>query len=297
MQPSTGFSVVRRAARTTAPRLLLNQRPSSHLGSLHHFARRHASTPAYDGHVPLSWFENAFLAVGSAVMSLANPRRGDMIAALGETTAGPSLPRLRDIMLESEEGRRILKARPRVNTSTINMDALAQYPEGTFGRAYVTWLERCGVTPDTREPVHYIDDPELAYVMQRYRECHDFYHCICNLPVSVEYELALKFFEFANLGLPMTAISAIFGPLRLTPQQRTRLYSEYVPWALKCGGSARSLITVFWEERWEQSIDDMKKEFGIWDPPEAKWRKPLSEAKAAAAARQKAANKSGIPQA
>lgn len=76
-----------------------------------------------------------------------------MVAALGETTAGPSLPRLRDIMLESSEGRKILKDRPRVNSQTIDMGELAQYPEGSFGRAYVTWLERCGVTPDTREPV------------------------------------------------------------------------------------------------------------------------------------------------
>jgi ubiquinone biosynthesis protein COQ4 len=76
-----------------------------------------------------------------------------MVAALGETTAGPALPRLRDIMLESEEGRRILKERPRVNSTTVDMDKLAQLPEGSFGRAYVTWLERCGVTPDTRAPV------------------------------------------------------------------------------------------------------------------------------------------------
>lgn len=76
-----------------------------------------------------------------------------MVAALGETTAGPALPALRDAMLESAEGRKILKERPRVNSATINMDELARYPEGTFGREYVTWLERCGVTPDTREPV------------------------------------------------------------------------------------------------------------------------------------------------
>jgi ubiquinone biosynthesis protein COQ4 len=76
-----------------------------------------------------------------------------MVAALGETTAGCSLPRLRDIMLESAEGRKILKKRPRVNSSTIDMSELARHPEGTFGRAYVTWLDRCGVTPDTREPV------------------------------------------------------------------------------------------------------------------------------------------------
>jgi ubiquinone biosynthesis protein COQ4 len=63
------------------------------------------------------------------------------------------LPRLRDIMLESAEGRKILKHRPRINSNTIDLEQLARYPDGTFGRAYVTWLDRCGVTPDTREPV------------------------------------------------------------------------------------------------------------------------------------------------
>ncbi|KAJ6620071.1 putative COQ4 protein, responsible for restoring ubiquinone biosynthesis [Mycena sp. CBHHK59/15] len=242
--------------------------------------------PAYEGHIPLNWFENGVLAVGSAVMSLADPRRGDMVAALGETTAGPALPRLRDMMLEGPEGRRILKDRPRINSTTVDMARLAQYPEGTFGRAYITWLERSGVTPDTREPVHYIDDPELAYVMQRYRECHDLYHCIVNLPVSFEYELAVKYFEFANLGLPLAAISAVFGPLRLDGPKFKRLFSEYVPWALRCGGSSRSLITVYWEERWDQNVADMQKEFGIWAAPTAKWRKPLNEARLAAEKRQ-----------
>ena len=36
--------------------------------------------PLYDGHIPLNWFENAFLAVGSAVMSLVDPRRGGMLS-------------------------------------------------------------------------------------------------------------------------------------------------------------------------------------------------------------------------
>jgi hypothetical protein len=78
-----------------------------------------------------------------------------MVAALGETTAGPVLPRLLDHMLESEEGRRILKERPRINTSTVDMATLARLPENTFGHTYLTWLDRCGVTPDTREPVRF----------------------------------------------------------------------------------------------------------------------------------------------
>jgi ubiquinone biosynthesis protein COQ4 len=228
-----------------------------------------------------------------------------MIAALGETTAGPALPRLRDTMLANPEGRRVLKVRPIVNSQTVDMEKLEKLPEGSFGRAYITWLEKCGVTPDTREPVkwmfhnclffltvetesqvHYIADPELAYVMQRYRECHDFYHCINSLSVNVESELALKFFEFANFGLPVAAISALFGPLRLDSTKRARLFREYVPWALRSGSSAKPLINVFWEERWEQNVVALKQELGLEDPPPAQWGKPLSEAAKAKLRRQ-----------
>ena len=126
--------------------------------------------------------------------------------------------------------------------------------------------------------------------MQRYRECHDFYHCICALPTNVETELALKFFEFANLGLPMTGLAAAFGHLRLTQKKRERLFRDFVPWAVKCGSSAQSLITVYWENRWEQNIDELRKELGIWESPvEPRWGRPLSEARAAAARRAQAA--------
>lgn len=133
-------------------------------------SRRGVSNKAYPDHIPLSTFEHAFLTVGTGLAALLNPRRGgeydilvdligthasglDMVAAFGELTAVPVLPRLRDKMLASEEGRAILKERPRINTKTVDMDALSNLPEGTFGRAYIAWLERCGVTPDTRAPV------------------------------------------------------------------------------------------------------------------------------------------------
>jgi ubiquinone biosynthesis protein COQ4 len=41
--------------------------------------RRIRTGAAYDGHIPLNRFENAFLAVGSAFMALSDPRRGGEI--------------------------------------------------------------------------------------------------------------------------------------------------------------------------------------------------------------------------
>jgi ubiquinone biosynthesis protein Coq4 len=41
------------------------------------------------------------------------------------------------------------------------------------------------VTPDSRSPVQFVDDVELAYVMQRYREVHDLIHTILGMPTNM----------------------------------------------------------------------------------------------------------------
>ena len=37
------------------------------------------------------------------------------------------------------------------------------------------------ITPDSRKPVRFVDDVELAYVLQRYREVHDFNHLLLGM--------------------------------------------------------------------------------------------------------------------
>ncbi|KAI8451600.1 coenzyme Q biosynthesis protein Coq4-domain-containing protein [Phakopsora pachyrhizi] len=240
----------------------------------------HSNHPGkrYPEHIPINGFERAFLAVGSAIASLNDPHRADMIAVLSETTSGPFLSRLRDQMLEDVDGRRLLRDRPRIRTNTIDFERLKTLPSGTFGREYADWLEGSHVSPDARDDVKFIDSPELAYVMQRYRECHDFYHLISgNFPATVSGEIVVKWFELANMGLPVAGISAIFGPLRINRQsRRVRLFKAYLPWALKCGSSCRPLINVYWEENWETPIDELRKRLGIWSPP-ISWNKFIEE--------------------
>jgi ubiquinone biosynthesis protein COQ4 len=224
--------------------------------------------PNYPGHVPLTRLERVSLAVGSAVASLVNPRRPDMIAALGEATAQPFfITRLRDRMLASATGRRILRDRPRITSRTLPLPTLRQLPAGSVGRTYAAWLDREGVTPDTRNAVRYIDDPEAAYVMQRYRECHDFYHALTGLPVYVEGEIGLKAFEFANTGLPMTGLS-LAAIVRLKAEERDRMFRTYLPWAFVNGWRSADLICVYWEEELETDAEVLRARLGIERPPD-----------------------------
>ena len=209
----------------------------------------------------------------------------DMIAVLSETTAGPFLSRLRTRMLSTPSGRSLLRERPRITEESVDLARLGNMKEGTLGREYVKWLKTNKVTPDTRDPVssntrlaerflmirlqvRYIDDPELAYIMQRYRESHDFYHVLLGpFGVSISGEMVVKWFELANFNLPVALLSSVFGPLRLEASERRRLFDTYGTWALRCGGHAQCLIGIEWEKEWEKDITVLRRELGIWQPP------------------------------
>jgi ubiquinone biosynthesis protein COQ4 len=268
--------------------------------------------PNYPGHVPLTRVERAGLAVGSAIGSISNPYRGgtlpvspcltyinqsiDLIAALGEATATPYfIYRLRDTMLSSPTGRRILRDRPRISSQTMSMSYLRGLPENTVGRAYADWLDREGVSPDTRDNVKYIDDEECAYVMQRYRECHDFYHALTGLPVMVEGEIALKAFEFANTLLPMTGLS-LFAITRLKPAERKRFWGIYLPWAFSNGVKGKDVINIYWEEVLEKDVGELRAELGIEKPVDLRdiRRKEREKRKAEREARERSRDTLGI---
>ncbi len=187
-------------------------------------------------------------------------------------------------MLSSPTGRRILRDRPRITSETLSLAYLRSLPDNSVGRSYAAWLDREGMSPDTRDQVKYIDDEECAYVMQRYRECHDFYHALTGLPVMVEGEVALKAFEFANTLLPMTGLS-LFALARLKRAERQRFWKTYGPWAVRNGIRAQEIVNVYWEEQLERDVDELRAELGIERPPDLREtrkaeRREAKEAKA-----------------
>lgn len=193
-------------------------------------------------------------------------------------------------MLADPTGRRILRDRPRISSATLSLAHLRTLPANSVGRTYAAWLDREGVTPDTRDNVRYIDDPEEAYVMQRYRESHDFYHALTGLPVFAEGEIALKAFEFANTLLPMTALS-LAAVVRLKKSQRQRFWNTYLPWAVTNGLQAEQVINVYWEEVLEMDVEQLRARLGIEMPPDLRAaRKAFRDRKRAEKAQRHGAN-------
>ncbi|XP_011880509.1 PREDICTED: ubiquinone biosynthesis protein COQ4 homolog, mitochondrial [Vollenhovia emeryi] len=214
-------------------------------------------------HVSLSPLQRALLTVGSATVSLANPFRGDMIACLGETTGANALAHCRRRMMDTSEGQRVLARKPRVNTSTVDLSHLKDLPPGTVGRTYRDFLDDNNVSPDDRVAVQFVDDVELAYVMQRYREVHDIFHAVLLMPTTMLGEVSVKWVEALQTRLPMCITGAIFGASRLRPRQRQLYLDHHLPWSINVGLNAEFLLGVYFEERWEQPLDDFHREMNI----------------------------------
>lgn len=152
----------------------------------------------------LSLPQRAFLGAGAAVLSLLNPYRGDLVAVLSETTGELPLAVMRYRMAQSVEGRQLLEQRPRISSESLGFNNLAQLPHNTLGFQYHAFMSSRGYQPEGRLPVRFVGDPELAFVLQRYRDVHDLWHVLLGLPTSVLGELAQKV-ECCTRGLWLVA--------------------------------------------------------------------------------------------
>ncbi|PIA38836.1 hypothetical protein AQUCO_02700200v1 [Aquilegia coerulea] len=217
------------------------------------------------GHIRLKGWQQAAVALGSAFGALLDPRRADLIAALGETTGKPFFERVLQRMKMTPEGRAILLERPRVISS--NVGHAWDLPENTFGAAYARFMGSRNFSPDDRPPVRFMDSEELAYVAMRAREVHDFWHTLFGLPTNLIGESALKVIEFEQMLLPMCVLSVVGGTVRFNEKQRALFFQHYFPWATKAGLRCTDLISVYYERHFDEDLEDVRKRLGIIPAP------------------------------
>jgi ubiquinone biosynthesis protein COQ4 len=214
------------------------------------------------------------VAIQSATTALQDPTRADAVAALGEVTGHYALTSMHQTMMADETGRRILKDRPIVSKETLmpvlNM-SVGHLDDNddtiTFGQGYARFLQGHGFDPDERDQVRHIPDADLAYTMLRYRQCHDFWHVLTGLPPTVLGELGLKWLELLQTGLPVAALSATVGSLRLGDKERVTLNQHYLPWAIQMSRQSTYLLNVYYEKEFDTNLNELRRRLKIVPAP------------------------------
>ncbi|CAF0727324.1 unnamed protein product [Didymodactylos carnosus] len=221
----------------------------------------------YSSHIPTSFLQKSLLAVGSGIMSISDPSRDDMISVFGETTGSLALKYIQQKMILDPEGEQILRDRPIINSSTVDLEQLKMLPAGTLGKEYSNFLSKYTLTPDARRPVNFIDDRDLAYIMRRYREIHDLTHVTLGMPINMLGEVTVKWFEGIQYGLPMCVLAAFFGPLRLGPKHTAKYLNITLPWIVRSARQSRLLMNIYFEKNWHKPITQFRHELNLKEPP------------------------------
>lgn len=241
--------------------------------------------PAPSSYLASSVKKRLAIALKSASTAFRDPTRDDAVAALGEVTGSLALQRLLQQMREHPTGTSILDDKPLVSKTTIPYEQFLEQAKTiddtpphlvTFGQAYGRFLLQHGFDPDERKPVQHIageDAEDLAYVMMRYRQCHDYWHAITGLPPTVLGELGLKWLEFFQTGLPIAALSGTVGSLGLSYKQQNVLWNLYLPWAIRVHRYQQaldpngSLLTVYYEQEFYTPLQELQKRVGVEPAP------------------------------
>lgn len=220
---------------------------------------------------PLSRLGRATLAATSAILALRNPKRADLVATLSDATAGPTLARLTSrLSAGGGAGTNMLSARsPARFPSTEMFIEMRSLPDGTLGREYVRFMDVRKFDHLDRPVVNrsLVPDPDAAWVLQRYRDVHDLWHVVCDVPTTVFGEICLKWFEAVHTGgLPGPLLSAVGGPARLGLRERLVLVKEIVPWAVEVGTNCQDLLAVKYEDVVDRQVVDLREEWNLQTP-------------------------------
>jgi ubiquinone biosynthesis protein COQ4 len=164
----------------------------------------------------------------------------------------------------------LLCEKPRIAKADVDFDALRALPEATVGGAYVRFLDRYGLDPDLlADPIGHwsgarYDDPDAAFLHERYRQTHDLWHALVGLGTAGHEEVLLHAFTWGQLRLPYSALIVAFGTLKhILFERRWDVLRHGLRDAWQAGRDAAPLLLVRWEDRWGEPLDEVRRTFRI----------------------------------
>jgi ubiquinone biosynthesis protein COQ4 len=209
--------------------------------------------------------KEAWLVGRAIVRTLADSERTGEIQRVEEITGRRHYRRLMRALADSDEGRELLRDRPELDAQHVDFDMLRRLPPDSLGGAYVRHLDANGLSADSQATrTTYIDDPDMAYWMRRFRQCHDVWHALIGLGINGHEEVLVHAFSWGQLRLPVSALVVFFGSLKhMVLEARWRALRHALAEAYRNGRDAEPLLPVYWERMWALPLDEVRRQYRV----------------------------------
>ncbi len=204
--------------------------------------------------------ERARLAWRAGIALALDPSDTQQVFYLAQALDRPTLPRIAARLAALPAGRELLRARPAIDSRSVDLAALRALPANTLGGAYVRVLDENGLDPDIfQRPPGLPDD--LAYVAQRLRQTHDLWHVVTGFDTDVPGEIALQAFTYAQLRQRFSLLIVLFGLLIFT-LRHPRVWPMSMR-ARRVGKQAAWLFGERLEDRWTEPLAALRERLGL----------------------------------
>ncbi|MEM0982415.1 MAG: Coq4 family protein [Planctomycetota bacterium] len=147
--------------------------------------------------------------------------------------------------------------------SVPDTERLADLPEGSLGKTYVTHLSTMGFDPDYYRKIDVRTD--VDYVLMRIRQTHDIWHVVTGFDTHPLGEICVKACELAQTHRPMAGAICAGGLYRYLFKQPGEFnhFLESVAAGYRLGIRAKPLLAQKWEEQWDRPVDEIRKELKV----------------------------------
>ena len=145
----------------------------------------------------------------------------------------------------------------------IDLDALADLPEGSLGRCYAEQLRSQGITPETLiDPSPISSERDL--IIHRLKETHDIVHVLTGFGIDGPGELGLQAFNLAQNRSPL-AVLLIFGGLLKSLQEDEPLETllHALSRGFELGLRAKCVVSYRLEDGWDRPLQEWREQLGL----------------------------------
>ncbi|MBA2544850.1 MAG: hypothetical protein H0V17_34730 [Deltaproteobacteria bacterium] len=204
--------------------------------------------------------------VGVAVVRvLGDSTKTQEIHRVEEITGRPRFRRLLAEMAATPEGRRLMVERPELSSEHVDYDRLRALPATTLGGTYARHLDSNKLSADYQAAATlHVDDPDMAYLMRRFRQTHDVWHALLGMGIEGHEEVLIHWFTYGQLRLPVSALIMVFGSMKhLVLERRWDALRHSMMEAYRAGRDAEPLMPVCWEDLWERPLEDVRAAYNV----------------------------------
>jgi len=205
-----------------------------------------------------------------------DPERTDQVFEIIGALSGDAFDRAFMRFAASPDGRRLLIDRPSLLATLSNRTALAELPEGSFGRAYANFmlagqlaaagLVEADETAMQNSPRRDRPDPDMEFFGDRLRDMHDLWHVLTGYGRDEAGEaanLAFTLGQVWNVGIAVIVVAAMV----LGPKDASFHWQRYLYQAWQRGRRARLLSAAAYESLLPLPLEDVRRQLGI-EPPD-----------------------------